>query len=75
MVVSRDLECLQSSLNVLIGLLCWYGLVLNAAKYKAVTFHPDTLQSGMLEDAVGRRFTDSWVTYRKRLRIWIHFLE
>ena len=53
MVESRDTEWLQGALNVLIGLLLWYRMVSNAAKSKAMTFQTGTLQSEMLEEAVG----------------------
>ena len=52
-VGSRDLECLQGALSVLIGLFLWYGLVANSAKSKPITCQPGTLQSRKLEEAVG----------------------
>ena len=52
---SRDPEWMQGALIVLIGLLRRYRLLANAAKSKAMTCHPVTLQSGMSEEVVGRR--------------------
>ena len=50
-VGSRDPECPQGALNVLIGPFHRYGLVANVAKFKVMTCHPGTLQSWMLEEA------------------------
>ena len=36
MVVLQDPQWLQGALGVLIGLLCWYGLVVNISKSKAM---------------------------------------
>ena len=54
MVGSRDLEWLQGALNMLIRLFHRYRLVENVIKYKAITYQPGTLRSGMSEEAVGR---------------------
>ena len=63
-----DPECLQGALNLIIGIFCQYGLVANVMKSKAMTCHTGTLRSGILEEAVGRGFTDRGETYREQLR-------
>ena len=53
MVVSRYLEWLQVTLNVIISLFWWYILVANVANFKSMTCQPVSIQSGMLEEAGG----------------------
>ena len=62
MVISWYLEWLQGSLNVLIGILRWYGLVENIAKSKAMKFQTRTLLSGMLKEVVVLRCMDRGVS-------------
>ena len=67
-VVSRVLECIQVSLNIVICLFCWYGLVANVVKSNTMTCHPGALRSGVSEDAVGRQCTGIGAKYQERLR-------
>ena len=71
MVVSRDPEWLQGTLNVIIRIFHRYRLLVNVTKSKAMTYHPGTIQSGILEEAVGRRCTGGGAEYQYRLIKWI----
>ena len=68
MVVSQDPGLIMGALNVLIGLFRRYGLVVNFAKYKAVTCNLGTLRYRMSEESVVQRYTRRWETYCKRPR-------
>ena len=57
MVESRDPDWLQGNLNVIIGIFCRYGLVMNVTKSKVMICQPGALQSGMSEEVVGWRCT------------------
>ena len=43
-IESQDLECLQRSLNLLIGLFLQIGLMVNVVKSKTMTCKPDNIR-------------------------------
>ena len=51
MVVSRDPNCLQHAMNVLVCLFRMYGLAANLSKSHTMTCQPGILRPGMLEEA------------------------
>ena len=55
MVGLQNMECIQCDLNIIIGLFRRYGLVANVSKSNSITCHPGEIQSGMLEELVGRQ--------------------
>ena len=65
---SWDPEWLQGALNMVMSLLCWYGLGENIAKSKSITYQPGTIQSGMSEEAVGQWCTGRGATYHDQMR-------
>ena len=48
MVVSRELDCLQHAMNVLVVLYRRFGLAANVAKSRKMTCHPGALRVGTL---------------------------
>ena len=62
-----DPEWLQEAPNVLIDMFRYIGLMSNVAKSKIMTCQPETIRSGMSEEAVGRIITEKIATYRERL--------
>ena len=67
-VGSRYPECIQGTLNVIIGLFLQHGLVTNDAKSKSITCQLGTLQAKMSEEAMRRQCTGRGATYQDRLR-------
>ena len=59
-------------MNVLIGLLLRYRMVLNVTKSKTSTYQPVTIRSWMEEEAMGCRCTVRGGAYHKRTRRRIH---
>ena len=51
MVVSRESEWLQHSMNVLVGLFLWHGLTAKFSKSRMMMYQPGALSSGMSEEA------------------------
>ena len=74
-VRSRDTEWLQVALNMLIGIFCWYRLVMNVAKSKTAKCQTGTLRFGISEEAVVRRCTGRGAAYCNHLRGRISFQD
>ena len=51
MIVSRDPDWLQNSINVMLGLYQGYGLADNIAKYRSMMYQPGALRSRMSAEA------------------------
>ena len=51
-VGSCDLDWLQNTMNVLVGLFRRYGLAVNVAKSRTITCQPGALRVGVLEEAI-----------------------
>ena len=52
MVGSRNLDCLQHAMNVLVGLFIRYGMADNVAKSRKMTCYCGALRAGILEEAM-----------------------
>ena len=46
-VFSRESECLQNLMNILVGLFFWYGLTANISKYCTLICQPGALWLGI----------------------------
>ena len=69
------MEWIQVALNMIISLFRRYGLVANVSKSNSITCHPGEIQSGMLEELVGRQCMVRGDTCREILRRRIPFPE
>ena len=75
MVVSRDSDWLQHTLNVLLGFFRRYGLASNIAKSCTMNYQTRALRAGMSEEAMALRCTGVGDSYQVRLQRRIPFPE
>ena len=75
MVIPRDTEWLQQSMNVLVSPFLWYGLAANVSKSLTMTCQPGALMLGMSEEANDLKCTRLGNSYRVILRQLIPFPE
>ena len=64
MVGSRDKDWLQHSMNILVDLFLWHGLVVNVAKSCTMACQPGALLSGMSAEAKSLKCTGVGDSYR-----------
>ena len=62
LIGSRDPKCIQGSLNLLIGMFHWIGLIAKIDKSKMMVCQLGKIRLIISEEAVGRRSTRKGVT-------------
>ena len=75
MVVSRDPDWLQHSVNILVGLFRRYGLASNVSKSRSMTCQPRILRSGMSTEAKALKYMGVGESYHVRIQRWTPCLE
>ena len=75
MIGSRDPDCLQHLMNVVVGLFWRYGLVSDVTKSHLMACQPGALRSGISVKAKSLKCTGVGDSYRVRIRCWIPFPE
>ena len=75
MFISHNLDWLQHTPNVLVGILRRYGLAANVAKFRTMTYQPRSFREGMPEETISLKCTEVRDLYRVRLQRRIPFPE